>query len=77
MFQARQFRITDRVYFDIHSEDKPLGKIVVGLFGDLAPRAVENFKVLASNGINGRSYRGTKFNRIIKRFMIQGKMCDW
>ncbi|CAH2104662.1 unnamed protein product [Euphydryas editha] len=69
---ARQFRITDQVYLDVKSENKFLGRIVIGLFGDLAPRAVKNFKVLATKGINGKSYKGTSFNRIIKRFMIQG-----
>ncbi|CAH0404827.1 unnamed protein product [Chilo suppressalis] len=69
---ARQFRVTDQVYFDIESEDKSLGRIVIGLFGDLAPKAVENFKVLATKGIQGKSYKGTSFNRIIKRFMVQG-----
>ncbi|CAK1603125.1 unnamed protein product [Parnassius mnemosyne] len=69
---ARQFRVTDQVYFDIHREDKAVGRIVIGLFGDLAPRAVKNFKVLASKGIRGKSYKGTSFTRIIKRFMIQG-----
>ncbi|KAJ0181858.1 hypothetical protein K1T71_002580 [Dendrolimus kikuchii] len=71
--KARQFRVTDQVYLDIHSEDKILGRVVIGLFGDLAPNAVKNFKVLASTkGINGKSYKGTCFNRIIKRFMVQG-----
>ncbi|XP_022112455.2 peptidyl-prolyl cis-trans isomerase, rhodopsin-specific isozyme [Pieris rapae] len=69
---ARQFRVTDQVFFDIENEDKPIGRIVVGLFGDLAPKAVNNFKILATKGIKGKSYKGTSFNRIIKRFMIQG-----
>lgn len=73
-FQARQFRITDQVFLDVHRQDKPLGRIVIGLFGDLAPKAVKNFKILATKGIKGKSYKGTRFNRIIKRFMIQG-MC--
>jgi hypothetical protein len=66
--------VTDQVYFDIENEEKALGRIVIGLFGDLAPNAVNNFKVLATKGIKGNSYKGTTFNRIIKRFMIQGKL---
>lgn len=73
-FQARQFRVTDQVFLDIKSENKPLGRIVIGLFGDLAPKAVKNFKVLATKGINGKSYKGTIFNRVIKRFMVQGEL---
>ncbi|XP_045775174.1 peptidyl-prolyl cis-trans isomerase, rhodopsin-specific isozyme-like isoform X1 [Maniola jurtina] len=69
---ARQLRVTDQVFLDIHHQDKPLGRIVIGLFGDLAPKAVKNFKILATKGIKGKSYKGTRFNRIIKRFMIQG-----
>lgn len=71
--QGRQFRVTDQVFFEIRREDQTLGRIVIGLFGDLAPKAVKNFKVLATKGINGKSYKGTRFNRIIKRFMVQGK----
>lgn len=72
--QARQFRVTDQVFIDIENEEKPLGRVVIGLFGDLAPRAVKNFKVLATKGINGKSYKGTSFTRVIKRFMIQGNI---
>ncbi|XP_063617570.1 uncharacterized protein LOC134790641 [Cydia splendana] len=70
--ETRQFRVTDQVYLDIQDENKPLGRVVIGLFGDLAPKAVKNFKVLATKGIKGKSYKGTSFNRIIKRFMVQG-----
>ncbi|CAG9098712.1 unnamed protein product [Plutella xylostella] len=68
---ARQFRVTDQVYLDIENEETKLGRVVIGLFGDLAPKAVRNFKVLATKGINGKSYKGTHFNRIVKRFMVQ------
>lgn len=44
------------------------GSIVVELFPNSAPKAVENFIKLASSGF----YRGTKFHRVIKDFMIQG-----
>lgn len=74
LFQARQFRVTDQVYLDINKENKPIGRIVIGLFGDLAPKAVKNFKILATKGIKGKSYRGTSFNRVIRRFMIQGEL---
>ncbi|XP_026487608.2 peptidyl-prolyl cis-trans isomerase, rhodopsin-specific isozyme-like [Vanessa tameamea] len=69
---AHHFRVTDQVYLDVHRENKHIGRIVIGLFGDLAPKAVKNFKVLATKGIKGKSYKNTSFNRIIKRFMIQG-----
>ncbi|XP_041987137.1 peptidyl-prolyl cis-trans isomerase, rhodopsin-specific isozyme-like [Aricia agestis] len=69
---GRQFRVTDQVYLDIEVDDEPLGRIVIGLFGDLAPKAVKNFKVLATKGIKGKSYKRTIFTRVIKRFMVQG-----
>lgn len=72
IFQGRQFRVTDQVFFEIQRDNKHLGRIVIGLFGDLAPKAVKNFIVLSSKGIEGKSYKGTSFNRIIKRFMVQG-----
>ncbi|XP_050670224.1 peptidyl-prolyl cis-trans isomerase, rhodopsin-specific isozyme-like [Leptidea sinapis] len=69
---AREFRVTDKVFLDFQSEDKALGRVVIGLFGDLAPKAVKNFKVLATKGIKGKSYKGTCINRILKRFIVQG-----
>ncbi|CAN5396287.1 peptidylprolyl isomerase [soil metagenome] len=45
-----------------------LGKIVVGLYPNLAPAHVENFLTLAKSGF----YDGTKFHRVIPGFMIQG-----
>lgn len=44
------------------------GELVVRLWSDVAPKTVENFKKLASEGF----YDGTAFHRIVKGFMIQG-----
>lgn len=45
-----------------------LGDIVIRFFPDLAPKHVESFKKLASEGF----YNGTSFHRVIPNFMIQG-----
>lgn len=44
------------------------GAITLELFDTLAPKTVENFKKLASEGF----YDGVRFHRVIKGFMIQG-----
>ncbi|MBQ9965467.1 MAG: peptidylprolyl isomerase [Clostridia bacterium] len=45
-----------------------LGDIKIKLFGDKAPKTVENFVTHAKNGY----YNGIIFHRVIKDFMIQG-----
>lgn len=45
-----------------------VGDIVVKLYPDVAPKAVENFLGHAENGY----YEGVIFHRVIKDFMIQG-----
>lgn len=74
MLQASTYKITDQVYFDIMIDDYPIGRIVIGLFGDAAPKTVKNFLTIATEGINGRTYAGSKFHRVIKKFMIQGNL---
>src|SRR5712692_10020194 len=44
------------------------GEMVIGFWPDVAPKTVENFKKLATQGF----YDGTAFHRVVKGFMIQG-----
>ena len=47
----------------------------IGLFGKTAPKTVANFAKLAQGSVQNRDgFQGTVFHRVIKKFMIQGKL---
>ncbi|KAK1738811.1 peptidyl-prolyl cis-trans isomerase, cyclophilin type [Skeletonema marinoi] len=73
--------VTSKVFFDIAKQTtpsspyQPLGRVVIGLYGDVVPKTVKNFETLCKGTtINGQpaGYRGSTFHRIIPNFMIQG-----
>lgn len=71
--------VTHRAYIDIDMDGEKLGRIVFGLFGDIAPKAVENFVALC-NCDRGKGkktgkdlcYKGSKIHRVIPNFIVQG-----
>lgn len=71
-----QADVTSRAYFDITIDHKPVGRIVIGLHGNVVPKTVKNFEVLCRGdtkmGNVPLKYAGSTFHRIIPGFMIQG-----
>ena len=68
-----------RVFFDVSVSNVSLGRIVIELFNDVAPKTAENFRQLTTGeaGIGKTTgqplhYKGSLFHRVVKNFMIQG-----
>lgn len=70
--EGAKYRVTSQVFMKFRHGNEPMGKVVIGLFGEDAPKTVDNFRALCIRGIGGRTYAGTRIHRIIERFLIQG-----
>ncbi|CAD6573391.1 MAG: Peptidyl-prolyl cis-trans isomerase H [Alectoria sarmentosa] len=65
------------VFFDIALGGESLGRVKMELFADITPKTAENFRQYCTGenkNPQGRpqGYKGSKFHRVIREFMIQG-----
>ncbi|KAL6753327.1 cyclophilin-like domain-containing protein [Haematococcus lacustris] len=71
-------RVTDRCFLELAVGEQVIGKVAVGLFGNVVPRTAANFKALCTGergvGELGKPlhFKGSSFHRIIPGFMAQG-----
>ena len=70
---------THKVYMDISINGKPEGRIVIGLFGNLLPKTVENFRALMTGEkgigpVHGKPlhYKGSRFHFIMEKYFASG-----
>ncbi len=43
--------VTSEAALDMAIDQKPIGRIVIGLFGEIVPKTVENFEALANHKV--------------------------
>lgn len=70
--EGGSYKVTHKVFFDIEVAGTPAPRMVIGLFGEAAPRSVQNFVAFATDGFDGKKYQGSKIHRVLKQYMIQG-----
>jgi cyclophilin family peptidyl-prolyl cis-trans isomerase len=68
-------KITQKAFLDLtYGDGSPAGRLVLGLYGEAAPRAVANFAAFcAGQGTpKNRSYANTPVHRVVAGFVLQG-----
>ncbi|XP_072037738.1 peptidyl-prolyl cis-trans isomerase B-like [Amphiura filiformis] len=72
--KENDFLVTKKVFFDMAIDDEPIGRIVIGLFGEACPVTVQNFAALARGNFRNDkalTYNNTIVHRIVQDFVIQ------
>lgn len=57
---------------DIAIGDQAKKRVVYGLYGHAAPKAVRNFAEMSACKNPRLCYKGTKFHRVVPDFLVQG-----
>ncbi|CAI2379547.1 unnamed protein product [Moneuplotes crassus] len=66
-------KVTHTAFFDIEIEGEDEGRIVIDLYGEEAPKTVNNFLGLCMAAHDQRhSYWNSKFHKIVPDYIIQG-----
>jgi len=63
MWFLQAVKVTEQVYFNVRIGQQDVGKIVIGLFGEVVPKTVANFRDMCTKGVNGKSYSNSIFHR--------------
>ena len=65
-----ELKVTHQLEMELELPTGGSGSVVLGMFGEVAPRSVANYRELCLDTDKG--YPGSRFHRIIANFMIQG-----
>merc|ERR1711990_1030301 len=60
-----------KTFFDMTADGQALGRIVMEIRADVAPKTAENFRALCT-GEKGFGFKNSGFHRVIPQFMCQG-----
>jgi len=71
VFAQKEAEVSDTVFFDISVGEEKLGRVEMGLYGEVCPKTTENFKQLCT-GEQGFGYKGSNFKKILQSLTIHG-----